>query len=61
MHSKNLYIYMYVHTRIGTYDDCVHSSTPFNQYSPFFSETLQSLVSCCLICLQEIAFSGDNL
>ena len=41
---------------------------PCNQYSPLVTGALQSVVSCCLICLQEIALSdlvlpvdGDNL
>ena len=45
------------------------SSTPVaNQYSPLVTGALQSVVSCCLICLQEVALSdlvvpmdGDNL
>ena len=41
---------------------------PCNQYSPLVTGALQSVVSCCLICLQEIPLSdfvvpvdGDNL
>ena len=58
---------MYIITRIGTFDD-LHACMPFTQYSPLVDGALQSVVSCCLICLQEIALSdlvvpmdGDNL
>ena len=58
----------YAQNRTGTFDNCVHSWIPFTQYTPLATEALQSVVSCCLICLQEIALSdlvvpmdGDNL
>ena len=41
---------------------------PCNQYSPLVTGVLHLVVSCCLICLQEVALSdlvvpvdGDNL
>ena len=59
---------MYVHTRKGTSGDCGYSYILFTQYSPLDDGALQSVVSCCLICLQERALSdlvvpidGDNL
>ena len=52
---------MHVHTRIGTSGDCGHFCIPFTQYSPLATEALQSVVSCCLTSLQDIALSGDNL
>ena len=59
---------MYVHTKIDTYTNCVHTCIPFTQYSLLVTGALQSVVSCCLIFLQEIALSdlvvpmdGDNL
>ena len=59
--SMCAYVCTYVCTRIGTSDDCGHSCIPFTQYSPLATETLQSVVSCCLTSLQDIALSGDNL
>ena len=59
---------MYEHTKIGTSVGFVQSCVPFTQYSPLVTGTLQSVLSCCLICLQETALSdlvvpmnGDNL
>ena len=59
---------MDVHTKIGSTGESVHSCIPFTQYSPLVTGALQSVYSCCLICLQEMALNdlvvpiaGDNL